>query len=203
MKQKLSGFIAGVVATATIASLMVAALATTGQFSITVNPINVQVNGETFQPKDVNGKNVPVFNYDGTTYAPLRALAEAYGLEVGYNAEKNMATVGEKGNNTTAPSTDYSDWTAEEEAAYQEFKAMWDVAHYDQSNISIPQIMFVYNGYKNLDSNTLKEYLNSHIHFTIRNGVESYKEIKNKDLRWLGYLDTDMNVLWQEIRSKF
>ena len=61
--------------------------------TVTVDPINIMVGGKTFLPTDANGDNVPVFAYNGTTYAPLRALAEAYGLSVGYNAEKNLATV--------------------------------------------------------------------------------------------------------------
>jgi len=61
--------------------------------TITVDPINVMVGGKVFLPVDVNGKDVPIFVYGGTTYAPLRALAEAYGLTVGYNAEKKLATV--------------------------------------------------------------------------------------------------------------
>ena len=69
------------------------AQAMTKQTNITVTPINIEVNGEVFQPKDANGKNVPVFAYNGTTYAPLRALAEAYGLTVGYDGTKNLATV--------------------------------------------------------------------------------------------------------------
>ena len=123
MKQKLSGFLTGVLTTVIIGSLTITALATSGKLTIDVYPINVQVNGATFQPKDVSGNDVPVFN------APLRALAEAYGLEVGYDAEKNMATVGKQGgeNGTTAPSTDYSDWTAEEEAAYQEFLSHFNI----------------------------------------------------------------------------
>jgi len=61
--------------------------------SLSVAPINIEVNGVVFQPKDANGNPVSVFVYNGTTYAPLRALAEAYGLTVGYNAEKKLATV--------------------------------------------------------------------------------------------------------------
>lgn len=61
--------------------------------TITVSPINVMVGGKVFLPTDANGKDVPIFVYNGTTYAPLRALAEAYGLTVGYNAEKKLATV--------------------------------------------------------------------------------------------------------------
>jgi len=69
--------------------------------TITVDPINIEVGGKVFLPTDVTGKNVPVFAYQGTTYAPLRALAEAYGLTVGYNQEQNLASV------DGSPSADY------------------------------------------------------------------------------------------------
>lgn len=78
-------------------------MATSGVIQITVDPsIKILVNGEEFKPKDVTGKSVMTFVYDGTTYAPLRALAEAYGLEVGYNAELKMATVNKPGENQNA-----------------------------------------------------------------------------------------------------
>lgn len=131
MKKQIPTFLAGMFTMALVGSLGVGALAATGQMTITVDPINIQVNGATFVPKNEKGEEVPVFAYDGTTYAPLRALAEAYGLEVGYDAQANMATVGEKATtpepDPTASPTDYSDWTAEEEAAYQEFKGLWEV----------------------------------------------------------------------------
>lgn len=64
--------------------------------SINVDPsIKILVNGEIFSPKDANGNDVMTFTYNGTTYAPLRAMAEAFGLEVGYDADRRMATVGE------------------------------------------------------------------------------------------------------------
>ena len=129
MKKRIPSFLAGMLTMALIGSLAIPALASAGM-TITVDPINIQVNGQTFQPKDVNGNDVPVFAQSGTTYAPLRALAEAYGLEVGYDSKTNMATVSEPGTAPTtpaAPSTNYSDWSAEEEAAYQEFKGMWAV----------------------------------------------------------------------------
>lgn len=132
MKKRLPPFMAGMLTMALVGSIGVSALAATGAMTITVDPINIQVNGQVFQPQDAKGNDVPVFALDGTTYAPLRALAEAYGLEVGYDQEANMATVTEPiatpGPDNTALPADYSDWSAEEEAAYQEFKGMWDVS---------------------------------------------------------------------------
>ena len=127
MKKNLPSFLAGIATTVALMSVTVTALAATGQLTIAIDPIDVQVNGAVFQPVDAKGNKVMTFAYDGTTYAPLRALAEVYGLEVGYDADKNMATVGavtETPPETTTP-PDYSDWSAEDEAAYQEFKGMW------------------------------------------------------------------------------
>lgn len=151
MKEHTKGIFAGALAATLFIGIGTTALAATGQLTITVDPINIQVNGETFQPKDAQGADVPVFAYNGTTYAPLRALAEAYGLEVGYDAQTNMATVGAKAGNDVQPTTtptpdttvaaaDYSDWTAEEEAAYQEFKGMWEWkmdGYQDMQNASV------------------------------------------------------------------
>ena len=136
MKHRFGSFLVGAVATALVASLTFSAIAISGRMTIEVDPVNVQVNGEVFAPKDVNGADVPVFAYNGTTYAPLRALAESYGLEVGYDAASNMATVGnpEKALTsvpTSAPAEsssnmDYSDWTDEENAIYKELVEEWE-----------------------------------------------------------------------------
>ena len=98
MKEKTKGFISGVLVCLLVLSLCGGALAVSQ--SISIDPIRVKVNGEEFRPKDANGNDGLVFAYNGTTYAPLRALAEAYGLEVGYDAAENMATV-----NTPTPTT--------------------------------------------------------------------------------------------------
>lgn len=93
MKGKFPSFLAGVLVTALTVTLPVSALAASGRLTIEVSPINVQVDGKVFQPKDAAGNDALVFTYNGTTYAPLRALAESYGLEVGYDAASNLATV--------------------------------------------------------------------------------------------------------------
>lgn len=125
MKKFLSGFLS----CAIIMTLALSVMAITGKTTIDVYPIDIMVNGEVFQPTNAQGKPVDVFTYKGTTYAPLRALAKAYGLEVGYDAEKKLATVSEPEATPTPDTTakpDYSDWSAEDEAAYQEFREMWE-----------------------------------------------------------------------------
>lgn len=92
MKRKMKWFAAGIVSILLAAAMTVTALAAEG-WSIYVSPINVLVNGEVFQPRDVTGKQVPVFCYEGTTYAPLRGLAEAYGLKVDYDPATHTAMV--------------------------------------------------------------------------------------------------------------
>jgi len=158
MKSQFKGFFSGVLVTLLAVALTVSALAISGKMTIEVDPVNIQVNGEVFQPTDVDGNAVPVFIYDGTTYAPLRALAEAYGLEVGWDGKAKLATVTDPNAVVPTPApdtaslTDYSDWSAEDEAAYQEFSTLWDIkyngiyleAHYCGSD-SIEDFIFFWN----------------------------------------------------------
>ena len=91
MKERTKGFITGVLVSMLVLSFIGSVLAVSS--TISVDPINIMVHGKEFHPKDANGNDVFVFVYNGTTYAPLRALAEAFGLEVGYDSEANLATV--------------------------------------------------------------------------------------------------------------
>lgn len=104
MKKRLPSFLAGFLCAILLISLTVGVYAASEwPKTIEVGHINIMVNGKEFQPTDSKGRPVDVFVYKGTTYAPLRALAEAYGLTVGYDAAKNMATVTAPGNSTQAP----------------------------------------------------------------------------------------------------
>lgn len=194
MKRNLSAFLAGVLTTVLISSVAVSALAISGRMTIEVDPINVQVNGAVFTPTDANGNPVPVFAYQGTTYAPLRALAEAYGLEVGYDKATNMATVADpEATDTPAPDTtakaDYSDWSAEDEAAYQEFKGMWK---YDPNIRDGYDILIVtYNG--DIDCpglvNQLKEKYDESV--LLKFGLRIYDEVSDKK-----YQNEHLNFKW-------
>lgn len=49
--------------------------------------VNISVNGAVFHPKDVAGNPVTLFIYNGTTYAPVRAIGEAVGVDVGFDGD--------------------------------------------------------------------------------------------------------------------
>jgi hypothetical protein len=71
-----------------------AAAAQSYQKQITVDyGISLEINGKAAVLQDPNGKTVQPFAYEGTTYVPIRAIADNLGATVGCNAATNSATV--------------------------------------------------------------------------------------------------------------
>lgn len=65
--------------------------------------INLSVNGQAFIPKDANGNPVEVFVYNGTTYVPIRGIAQAFGCDISYDANTKTAIINEKGKTVEQP----------------------------------------------------------------------------------------------------
>lgn len=63
MKNRIPTFLAGMFTMLLLGTLTISALAISGRMTIEVDPINIQVNGVVFQPKDAGGNDVPVFAY--------------------------------------------------------------------------------------------------------------------------------------------
>lgn len=150
MKRALT-FLSGMMVMLLLLALPTTALAASGAIHIEVNPISVMVNGKLFQPKDANGNSVMVFTYNGTTYAPLRALAEAYGLEVGYDAQKNVATVNKP--TTAITPTTLSD-------TYADFEQCWTITEKPVTNYGNEKI-FIVNYSGNLSMSDFKTWWKS------------------------------------------
>lgn len=91
-KQFKHGFFAGLAAAGLVLCLGVTVLAAGRTISVD-DGIQITFNGAAFTPKDANGAPVELFTYNGTTYAPLRAICEAAGLKVSYNAATRTAQV--------------------------------------------------------------------------------------------------------------
>jgi hypothetical protein len=159
MKKSVSSFLTCAITTLLLVGLPMTALAASGTLQIEVSPASVLVDGEVFQPTDVNGNSVMVFTYNGTTYAPLRALAEAYGLEVGYDTVNHVATVNKSSQASTTTSG----------TGYASFEKQWTVTEKPVTNYGNEKIFTVtYSGglsmsefktwWKSYDLSTIKEY---------------------------------------------
>ena len=57
--------------------------------------ITVKYNGETQELKDANGNRVYPISYEGTTYLPVRAVANLLGIEVNWDGPTNTVWLGE------------------------------------------------------------------------------------------------------------
>lgn len=61
-----------------------------------ISDIKIALNGQLLELKDANGNKVKPIVYNGTTYLPVRALANAFGKEVDYNGKTNTVEIADK-----------------------------------------------------------------------------------------------------------
>jgi len=113
-KDRCQGFVAGALASVLILGLGGAALAA-GRTIEVEDGIAVTINGVPFTPRDVNGERVPLFAYNGTTYAPVRAFSKAAGLTVDYDAANRTARI-ETAEYAAAADPDSANYITEEKA---------------------------------------------------------------------------------------
>lgn len=113
-KERLKGIVIGAFAAALAMGLSVTALAASRNISVS-DGIRVVMNGQVFQPKDAKGNAAPLFTYNGTVYAPIRALCKAAGMTVDYDAATKTASV-TTGASSTAPSTPAGSYITEQSA---------------------------------------------------------------------------------------
>jgi peptidyl-prolyl cis-trans isomerase B (cyclophilin B) len=64
------------------------------QKDVTYRDIKIVVDGNEITPTDANGNPVEPFIMDGTTYLPVRAVANAFGKEVGWDDTTNTVYLG-------------------------------------------------------------------------------------------------------------
>lgn len=89
MKKELKGFICGILITVILMSTASYAAGVKQKIEVMINSVNLQVNG-----KAVKSDNIL---YNGTTYVPLRTVAEMLGREVGWDQKTNTASINDKG----------------------------------------------------------------------------------------------------------
>lgn len=96
MKREVKGFFVGVLTMALIVSMTPAIFADTVNKAISVvyRNIKIYVDGSWIESKDAAGNKVEAFIYNGTTYLPVRAVAEALGKDVAWDSKTNSVYIG-------------------------------------------------------------------------------------------------------------
>lgn len=103
-RQQWRSFFSGVAVTALVFSLGVPALAATVRtLEVTYSGIRITLDGREVDPKDANGAAVEPFAVDGTTYLPVRAVADALGLEVTWDQERQTVALSTPGGQAPVP----------------------------------------------------------------------------------------------------
>lgn len=85
MKRELKGFVVGVV----VAAILMSSVAFAAGIDVVFNAVSIAING-----KKVAADNIL---YNGITYVPLRAVADMFGKDVGWDASTNTALINDKG----------------------------------------------------------------------------------------------------------
>jgi len=94
-KSWLKGFIMGlIIATVTTSGITVWASVGSKMLTANFNNIRLFVDGELIIPKDGNGKEVEPFIVDGTTYLPVRAVANALNKDVTWDGNTQTVYIG-------------------------------------------------------------------------------------------------------------
>ena len=96
MKKRFQGFIIGFVVCALLTCGTVFAKQISETAELFYNNIKIYINGGEIVPKDANGNLAEPFIYNGTTYLPVRAVAQALGQEVEWDGATQSVYIGKK-----------------------------------------------------------------------------------------------------------
>lgn len=107
-KRKLTGILALSLSGLAAAGIGFQTVAANREITVSDN-VDVVFKQETLTPKDVNGRTLPVFAFDGSVYAPIRAVCEAAGLTVNYDPATRTVFVDEP---SPSPGPQPGEWDA-------------------------------------------------------------------------------------------
>ncbi len=66
--------------------------------------IKIEVDGKAYTPKGANGAELAPITYNGSTYLPVRSLADALDVPVNYNASQGKVSIGNGSSSTGSTS---------------------------------------------------------------------------------------------------
>ena len=98
MKDKIKGILIGVILGLFMTVTSTLAVTETVNKELFYNNIKIELNEEEIMPADANGNYVEPFVIDGTTYLPVRAVANALNLNVAWDGDTNTVKLSTQNN---------------------------------------------------------------------------------------------------------
>lgn len=111
MKQ-MKGFVVGFLAAILLVTSVFAA-PISKRIDIVYDSIKLQIDGKVVTPKDAAGNTVEPFTYNGTTYLPVRAIANALDKNVSWDAKSKTVIISSKNQDSAATPPDATKPTIE------------------------------------------------------------------------------------------
>lgn len=96
MRKRIRGLITGVIVGTMLTSGVVFAKQVSETINVVYDNIKILIDGKEYKPTDATGNLVEPFIYNGTTYLPVRAIANAFDKEVDWEAQTSTVTLGSK-----------------------------------------------------------------------------------------------------------
>ena len=111
LRNILKGYLIGVLSTTLLLGTVSYAANTTTLYDVIVNGIKIVVDGQKLNPADANGNPVEPMIYNGTTYLPVRAVANAFGKAVYWDGPEYTVYLGDMDGKLEYPTTYLKDAT--------------------------------------------------------------------------------------------
>lgn len=112
MKKMLKGYVLGFLSAALIVSSIGYAANTTTLYNVLLEGVKIVVDGQKINPTDANGNTVEPIIYNGTTYLPVRAVANAIGKAVYWDGPNYTVYLGNMEGKLEYPTAMLKDMTS-------------------------------------------------------------------------------------------
>ncbi len=110
LKKTLKGYLLGFIsATLLVGCITAFATNTTTLYDVITNGVKIVVDGRKLNPTDANGKTVEPMIYNGTTYLPVRAVANALGKAVYWDGPNYTVYLGDMDGKLEFPTVELED----------------------------------------------------------------------------------------------
>lgn len=108
MKKTFKGYLLGFLSAVVLVSGVTYAANTTTLYDVIANGIKIVIDGQKINPTDANGNTVEPIIYNGTTYLPVRAVANAFGKSVYWDGPNYTVYLGDMDGKLEYPTEELS-----------------------------------------------------------------------------------------------